>query len=928
MKLRPDQDELAQLAEFQSRHRASLLCLVYIEVAGVAKLKQQMGDAGALRLLNQHEQILRDLLASFPGGLEVSSVNGSFFLVFEKPSDAVRFALELRSRARLLGRKLGQSIEERTGIHVGEVLVEVPQGEGRVRNLNGVHVDIGQAVLSLAGPGQVLLTRFAYESARQALKAATLASGAERVWTAHGAYQIEGADDPVEICEVSEPGEPPPRIPRDSSLARRLAGEPDLTEITPDLSGTTFLRRVRHASAPERKAALLGALSVSILGLAMVLGGWLDAASYDLAYLFKRAQPVEDVLIIGMDDTSHRDLAQRPDALWDRALHTRLIDRLTRAGAKAVAFDVLFDSPSAIEMERPTFVESPIDRSLRQAMETNARVVIGAKHKPDGVSAPSPLFRKAARWGLVEIASGTSTIRTRVSGTAQVPPFVEQVARATGLEPRATPGKSWIRYYGPPGTIPTVSYLSALSTNEVPDSVFSNKVVFIGEAATMPPARDEFTTPYSRWREARINGVEVNATSYLNLVRGEPLRRLPSVAELLLVCLAGAGISYAFTFFEPPKAVAIGLAGTLLLGVGFAVQVWFTGIWFPWMVPAAAQIPAAVVWSVVVRTRLLTDEERRLRKALKSRRPAPAAEAGESRIPAEGTRVMNADEHARAAGRAAAASTVPPIPDHSMVRAIGKGAYGEVWLAEDIIGKPKAVKLIRRAAFADAGPFEREFKGLQKYTPISRSHPGLVHILHIGRNDAAGFIYYIMEAGDDALTGPAIDPGSYNPRNLGTDIEARGALPLAEVLQLGIEIAEALAHLHRQGLIHRDIKPGNIIFVNGRPKLADIGLVTDIAAPGQEITFVGTHGYMPADGPGEPSADVFSLGKLLYVALTGLPVSKFPDVPDPVLQSPQAELTAEFLMLLLRACEGLRSARYPDADSFAADLRDLRQRLS
>ncbi len=926
MKLRPDQDELAQLAEFQSRHRASLLCLVYIEVAGVAKLKQQMGDAGALRLLNQHEQILRDLLASFPGGLEVSSVNGSFFLVFEKPSDAVRFAMELRSRARLLGRKLGQSIEERTGIHVGEVLVEVPQGEGRVRNLNGVHVDIGQAVLSLAGPGQVLLTRFAYESARQALKAATLASGAERVWTAHGAYQIEGADDPVEICEVSEPGEPPPRIPRDSSLARRLAGEPDLTDIRPDLSGTTFLRRVRHASPPERKAALVGALIASLVGVTLVLSGWLDASSYDLAYLFKRAQPVEDVLIIGMDDTSHRDLAQRPDSLWDRTLHARLVERLTRAGAKAVAFDVLFDSPSAIEMERPGFVENPVDRTLRQAMQTNARVVIGAKHKPDGISAPSPLFRQAARWGLVEIASGTSTIRKRVMGTQQVQPFVEQVAQAAGLKPGTPPAGSWIRYYGPPGTIPSVSYLSALSTNEVPDAVFSNKVVFIGEAATMPPARDDFTTPYSRWREARINGVEVNATSYLNLIRGEPLRRLPLVAELLLVFLAGGTISYALTFVEPPKAAAIGIAGSALLGLGLAVQVWFTGLWFPWLVLAAVQIPAALLWTLVVRTRFLTDEDRKLRKALKSRRPTVAPD--DSRLPAEGTRVMDAADHARAGARAAAASSVPPIPDHSMIRAIGKGAYGEVWLAEDIIGKPKAVKLIRRAAFADAGPFEREFKGLQKYTPISRSHPGLVHILHIGRNDAAGFIYYIMEAGDDALTGPAIDPSSHNPRNLGTDIEARGALPLAEVLQLGIEIAEALAHLHRQGLIHRDIKPGNIIFVIGRPKLADIGLVTDIAAPGQEITFIGTQGYMPADGPGEPSADVFSLGKLLYVALTGLPVGKFPEVPDPILQSPHADLTAEFLMLLLRACDGLKSARYPDADSFAADLRDLRQRLS
>ena len=95
---------------------------------------------------------------------------------------------------------------------------------------------------------------------------------------------------------------------------------------------------------------------------------------------------MDAVLLIGMDDTSHRDLAQRPESLWDRTLHARLVERLTRAGAKAVAFDVLFDSPSAIEMERPGFVETPVDRTLRQAMQTPAPAVIGAKHTPDGKS--------------------------------------------------------------------------------------------------------------------------------------------------------------------------------------------------------------------------------------------------------------------------------------------------------------------------------------------------------------------------------------------------------------------------------------------------------------------------------------------------------------------------------------------------------------
>jgi serine/threonine protein kinase len=79
--------------------------------------------------------------------------------------------------------------------------------------------------------------------------------------------------------------------------------------------------------------------------------------------------------------------------------------------------------------------------------------------------------------------------------------------------------------------------------------------------------------------------------------------------------------------------------------------------------------------------------------------------------------------------------------------------------------------------------------------------------------------------------------------------------------------------LHENGLIHRDIKPANIIFVRGVPKLADIGLVTEI---GKEVSLVFTPGYNPPEGPGNPGADVFSLGKALYVISTGKQAQDFP----------------------------------------------------
>ncbi|MCI0534331.1 MAG: hypothetical protein L0Z50_03805, partial [Verrucomicrobiales bacterium] len=78
---------------------------------------------------------------------------------------------------------------------------------------------------------------------------------------------------------------------------------------------------------------------------------------------------------------------------------------------------------------------------------------------------------------------------------------------------------------------------------------------------------------------------------------------------------------------------------------------------------------------------------------------------------------------------------------------------------------------------------------------------------------------------------------------------------------------------------------------------------------------------------GVPSADVFSLGKALYFALTNLPIQRFPDVPEQISQSPQADVIDEFLNLLLRACEPISGDRYRSADEFAVDLRAFRDRL-
>lgn len=259
----------------------------------------------------------------------------------------------------------------------------------------------------------------------------------------------------------------------------------------------------------------------------------------------------------------------------------------------------------------------------------------------------------------------------------------------------------------------------------------------------------------------------------------------------------------------------------------------------------------------------------------------------------------------------------PRIPDHEVLRCIGKGSYGEVWLARSVTGALRAVKVVRREDFELDRTFEREFEGIKRFEPISRDHPGLVHILHVGRNDEEGFYYYVMELGDDRETGSRVEPGDYEARTMGTDRTMRKRLSVEECVQHGIVLADALAHLHEHGLTHRDIKPSNIIFVNGKPKLADIGLV---AAAGQ-MTFVGTEGFVPPEGPGTASADIYSLGMVLYEMSTGNDRLQFPELPNDLGNEAQRPMWRALNDVICKACAPSPKKRYTGSRQMAEALR-------
>ncbi len=254
------------------------------------------------------------------------------------------------------------------------------------------------------------------------------------------------------------------------------------------------------------------------------------------------------------------------------------------------------------------------------------------------------------------------------------------------------------------------------------------------------------------------------------------------------------------------------------------------------------------------------------------------------------------------------------IPDHTLLRVIGRGSYGEVWEARNVMGTPRAVKIVRRQDFDDARPFDREFEGIQRYEPVSRSHAGLVQVLHVGKDPTGDYFYYVMELGDrDDAAGPEV----YVPKTLRSELQRHGTLPVPDCIEMGIALASGLGHLHRSGLVHRDVKPSNIIFVNGLPKLADVGLVAGLS---DTRSMVGTEGYFAPEGTGQPRCDVFSLGKVLYECITGMDRQQFPDIPESWGSGAESRAAFEFMEIVLRAAESDPARRYADTDEMLSDL--------
>ena len=205
-------------------------------------------------------------------------------------------------------------------------------------------------------------------------------------------------------------------------------------------------------------------------------------------------------------------------------------------------------------------------------------------------------------------------------------------------------------------------------------------------------------------------------------------------------------------------------------------------------------------------------------------------------------------------------------------------------------------------------------------SPCPEPTPGFVSVLHIGLNREAGYFYYVMRSPMTNTKARVSVWTIISPRPWGELARLESFQPRS-VSKSPLVLTDALGHLHRNGLVHRDIKPSNIIFVNRCPKLADIGLVADIS---ESATFVGTEGYVPPEGPGKPTADLYGLGKVLYQISLGQSLQDFPKLPDKFDQQDDAAQLKKLYQVILMAWDLNVRRRFQSAQEMFDPLRDRR----
>jgi eukaryotic-like serine/threonine-protein kinase len=277
--------------------------------------------------------------------------------------------------------------------------------------------------------------------------------------------------------------------------------------------------------------------------------------------------------------------------------------------------------------------------------------------------------------------------------------------------------------------------------------------------------------------------------------------------------------------------------------------------------------------------------------------------------------------------------TVPaPTPDlvgkslgpFRLDRLLGQGGFAWVFLARSEDGGEVAIKVLK-PRYAGDPQFESRFRN-ESQTAAKLQHPNIIHIRSVGKDGRN--VYFVMD---------------YCPDNLAARLSREGNLPEAAILPIALDVTRALGFAHGQGIIHRDIKPDNVLLrEDGSAVLTDFGIARAVsgyvASTGHNMT-IGTPQYLsPEQAQGrhlDQRVDFYSLGVTLYRAATGeVPFNAgdwfelarmHVEDPPPNLRKKQPGISKRFERVIVKCLAKHPDDRYQNAAELEADLAEVPQ---
>jgi serine/threonine protein kinase/CHASE2 domain-containing sensor protein len=591
------------------------------------------------------------------------------------------------------------------------------------------------------------------------------------------------------------------------------------------MAGSVSRRRVLGLLVVGLLAATVG-LVVHAAGLL----NWLERDTVDARFSLRAERsPPSDVVLVGIDNNSLGVLPRYP---FSRRLDARVLENLHTAGARLLVYDISFDRPTT----------PAADEALFEAARQSAPVVFGTSLiSPSGATEVlggnanlTSIGDQAAAADLVPDPDGVLRhTLAEVNGLPTIAAAVTQRLSGHSTDSSQMHG-GWIDFPGPPGTVRSLSFAQVLN-GHFDRATVHGKVVVIG--ATAPVLQDMHSTAVG----SPMAGPEVQADAISTALAGFPLRSPPGAVTVLLIVLLASLV--------PLAGVRFGTLGACLTGLGvlclwsLATQLAFdSGAVLDYSDPLAALLVGGAGTAMLG---MWTDS--RERRRLRSLFAANAGGIVEQVLHRPGERRLE---------------PTAIIAGYRIEEVLGRGGMGVVYRATQLaLGREVAIKLIATERSDD--PVFRERFTSESRIAASIEHANVIPVYEAGEDDGLLFIAMRLVEGLD----------------LGQLLARLGPLSPERSANVTVQIAGALDAAHARGLVHRDVKPANVLVTADQPEhayLTDFG-VAKYAGALTRITkadqWVGTLDYLaPEQIRGEQldaRADIYALTGVLYHCLTG-----------------------------------------------------------